>query len=240
MVDSGAFSAWSRGERIELAALSDAFASLLDSYSDCCEFVLINLDVVPGSKSVDPSPDEVACAMNESQDNFVRLNRRFEGLVLPVYHQEEPQGYFERLAFECGYIALSPRNDLHEVERLDFVKEVENGPLSQHMKFHGLATTGLAMMSAIRWESVDSATWIHTAANGNIFWYVGTEAPRPLPISSRSPKREQGGYHFDNHSDAGKRSMLEVIETRGYVLSDLQTSDTARYKWNAEVWLDLQ
>jgi hypothetical protein len=232
MIDSGAYTAWSKGTQIDLEALSAAFARLLDTYDG--DFLLVNLDSIPGNKGIDPTPAELKAARRRSQKNFAILNSRFNGKVVPVFHQDEAQEYFDQLVGESEYVALSPRNDVHENFRIDFARFYGERTAR---KFHGLATTSLPMMQAVKWHSVDSAAWIKAAGYGNIF-YRTPDALRVLSISSRSPKRGGVDLHFDNLSPHHRGRVIDTIASKGHSFKDLQNSDVARYMWNARCWME--
>jgi hypothetical protein len=231
MMDSGAFSAWTQGRVVDLEKLSATFAALLDGYGDRCEFVLINLDVIPGRKGVDATPEQIADAVQRSRENFAILKKRFAGLVLPVFHQDEPLTYFQALVNEAPYVCLSPRNDLAEKQRVKWAKDFSDRALN--CRFHGLAATGFNMTRKVQWHSVDSAAWIRAASYGTIFW-PSSKRLQKLAVTSRSKKFD---LHVEHLNPALKRKVIDVIKGRGYSLDTLQSDDTERYKWNAEHWL---
>ena len=235
MVDSGAYTTWRQGKRTDLDDLSSTFAALLDHYGDCCDFVLINLDVIPGSVGIDADPDELDDAMLESQRNFEALNRRFPKLVLPVFHQDEPLSYFRALVQESPYICLSPRNDMGERRRVKWAQKF--GDRAPMCRFHGLAATGFHMTRQVEWHSVDSAAWVRTAAVGNIFW-PSTKRLLKLAVSPRSPALKNFDLHIDHLKAAVKRKVIDAIEAKGYTLDALKNEDTSRYMLNAQCWLE--
>jgi hypothetical protein len=235
MVDSGAFSAWTKGGEVDVEQLSSLFKGLLDDYSECCQFVLINLDVIPGRKGVDPTPQQLIDAMRRSEDNFHLLNTRFPNLVLPVFHQGEPSHYYDKLVRESSYVCLSPRNDLPEKYRVDWSRQYCR---RYPNKYHGLAATGLTMMETVNWYSVDSAAWVMVGGYGNIFYRTKTKLS-VLSVSSQSKARKDFDSHIETLSAPEKAAVLDAIAQRHYTLEALQNDDTERYMWNADCWLDL-
>jgi len=235
MVDSGAFSTWTKGGEVNVEHLSALFKQLQDTYGECCEFVLINLDVIPGRKGVDPTREQLLDAMKRSEDNFHLLNTRFPKLVLPVFHQGEPASYYDKLIRESDYVCLSPRNDLHEKYRVEWSRKYT---VRHKGRYHGLAATGLTMLETTEWYSVDSAAWVMVGGYGNIFYRTKTRLG-VLSISSQSKARKDFDAHINTLNPLERAYMLEAIAKRHYTLEALQRDDTERYMWNAEQWLDL-
>ena len=91
LLDSGAFTAWTKGEQVDLNKLSNFFETKILSNQYLSTATMINLDVIPGKKGVDPTLQEIEDAMEQSMENFHILNSRFPGKILPVYHQGEPE-----------------------------------------------------------------------------------------------------------------------------------------------------
>jgi hypothetical protein len=236
MMDSGAFTAWTKGEQICREDLANMFSALLDRFGDVIDFTLINLDVIPGRKGVDPTPDQLLAAMKQSESNFDWLNEQFEGMVLPVFHQGEPSSYYDHLTEFYQYICLSPRNDLHEKLRIEWSRKF--GLRDSTRKYHGLAATGLRMMETVNWYSVDSASWIMSGGYGNIFWRTPTRL-QTVCVSAQSQSRKTFDAHLETLSPYHKDQLVSHIESRGYKLEALQNSDTERYMWNAEEWMRL-
>jgi hypothetical protein len=237
LLDSGAFTAWTKGEDVSRDALAAQFEAL--AASPHIDLRLINLDRIPGRKGVDPTEAELAQAMEESEENFAWLNERFPGRVLPVYHQGEPQAYLDRLAEESDYICISPRNDLHETLRVDWSQKVHARLERTGTQTHGLATTGFTMMRSVPWTSVDSAAWIMNTAYGAVFVPKDGKALRTLSISAESNDRKEDGAHLDTLLPADRDVVLSLIEAHAYDLHLLQSSQTHRAAWNVRMVADL-
>jgi len=86
MLDSGAFSAWGSGDEVDIDQLA-AWAT--DRQREHPGAELLNLDDIPGTPQVPPSPVEMADAVGRSADNAEYL--RAAGLkVIEVFHLYEP------------------------------------------------------------------------------------------------------------------------------------------------------
>ena len=230
MLDSGAFTAWTKGEEVKLNELRRVYGALLEKYGHLGrKFWLINLDKIPGSPGRDPSAREIDECIKVSDENYHLLVEEFGDIVLPVFHQGE--SIEERLPVVEAmgeYINVSPRNDVGERMRVRWAKEVHRH-LKPSTKTHGLAATGLPMMQDVPWHSVDSASWIMVASYGHIWW------PRTMTlvsVSEDSPNRFLADKHYVSLSDIERQQFHAHAERFGLTLDDLQTDFAARAVWN--------
>lgn len=166
MYDSGAYTAWAQGERIDLASLIDAYKKLVDRYAGTVW--LINLDIIPALPGRTATHHEIEEALKQSDENFYRLNAEFPGMVLPVYHQSELPTRLDTVMEMAAYIGISPRNDKGEDARVDWAGE-EHGFLKDGVRSHGLGATGYDMLKGCCWHSVDSKSWTDLAGAGKIW-----------------------------------------------------------------------
>lgn len=175
LLDSGAFTAWNKGEVTTVDDVRRKYSAFINKAGDLFDEIWgINLDVIPGEKGRDPTPDELKRAVEVSDINFEILVKEFGDIILPVYHQGEA---IERLA-ECvaqvdgksNYICVSPRNDLAEGLRVNWSRDA-HAELKRkwpHIMTHGLATTGNRMVRTVPWYSGDSAAWVQHGGYGMI------------------------------------------------------------------------
>lgn len=233
LLDSGAFSAWSKGDVVNREDLARQMEAMM-----ACPYIdlrLVNLDKIPGRKGVDPTAAELREAMEESEANFAWLNARFPNRVLPVYHQGEPLAYLEQLARESAYICVSPRNDLHEHLRVDWSQKVHAKLAALGTKTHGLATTGFTMMRSVPWTSVDSATWGLHAGYGKIYVPAGVHSLRLVAISSESGSVKDMDEHYDTLPAFERDAIQALIDEHAYDTDRLRTSATYRSAWNVRI-----
>lgn len=234
LLDSGAFTAWTKGEDVDINKLSIFFEKEILSNRYLATATLINLDVIPGSKGVDPTLQEVEDAMEQSMANFHILNKRFPGRVLPVYHQGEPDNYLNEMLKLTKHICVSPRNDVAEKQRVKWVTEIFNSDF----KAHGLATTGAVMMNSVDWFSVDSATWVMIAAMGGIFWLRKDNSFKVLSISNESGSQKDWDNHIHNLDSLSKKEVLDTLSTNGFDFERMEASGVERCVWNAKVMME--
>ena len=104
------------------------------------------------------------------------------------------------------------------------------------VKIHGFAATSIPLMCRYPWYSVDSSTWIKTAAFGQIVVprkvsgeFKFTDIPHKIEITYRSPRRKQKGRHFDNVGPAIREYIQEYVAMQGFEWGE------SRYEGDKEI-----
>lgn len=227
MLDSGAFTAWKSGHRVEINDLIRTYADVMSLVNHSkVKVFLISLDVIPGSPGVTASAQEVADAIVQSDKNFEILTKEFGDRVIPVYHQNETEDRLYEICKMAKYICASPRNDLPEWTRVKWSEEVHR-KLPQGITTHGLATTGAQMISRVPWWSVDSAAWLFSGAMGKIdCWHNG--AWLSINISKESPDRYNAGKHYLNCAQPIRDAIDARIAFHGLSPADMIDDHMAR------------
>lgn len=229
MYDSGAFTAWSKGEEVTLQHLIDVYGALLDEFSGTASAIwLINLDKIPGSPGRTATTAELEEAIKISDENYHILRDKFGDIVLPVFHQNESAARLQEVCAMTNYICVSPRNDLPEASRRRWAAEVHT-KLPAGISTHGLAATGYPMMSRVPWGSVDSASWIMLAAYGKIYRSENLQA---IAISAESPAKHIEDAHFDNISPYEQQQLVALMDAWGFTVEGLQNDFVERSIWN--------
>jgi ParB-like chromosome segregation protein Spo0J len=168
MLDSGAFSAWSIGEEVDLDKYIDNCHKAIEMYSNSCQVYCVNLDVIPGEKGRDSTEKERKQSMEDSLKNADRL--RSSGIpVVEVFHQDEPEEYLKVLVEritpkDTGILGIAYRKDISVPRRLEWVKWVlkvittevgkENIP-----RCHGFGATLKEALFSFPYYCVDSTSW---------------------------------------------------------------------------------
>lgn len=234
LLDSGAFTSWSKGTQIDINELITFFDSLLCDFGHVINFHLINLDVLPGKKGEQATQQQVEESAKQSIENFYILNNKFPKKVLPVFHRGENKKFLELFYKETDYICVSPLVGTSERERRAWIRELD---IKEGVKVHGLATTGYKMLSIFDWYSVDSASWTMSAAMGGI-QFLSDSSIKNIAVSSDSPKTKKLGGHFLTLSNMEQESLLSIINDSGFDMETLSESYIARFKWNALQWIN--
>lgn len=165
LLDSGAFSAWKRGERIDLREyikFIQDHGSLLDSY--------VNLDVIPGRFGSRATPTEVEEAAAESYRNYEVM--RAAGLdPIPVFHLGEGLDWLRHILDSgAGWIGLGGSVGKPDEARYQFFagsfRVIEK--VAPKVRVHGFGATSFQTMFRFPWYSVDSTSWVMTGVMGAI------------------------------------------------------------------------
>ena len=191
MLDSGAFSAWKRGERINLHEYIKFIKrnySLLHTY--------VNLDVIPGRPGRQASSTEVEEAASESWRNYQAI--RAAGLQpIPVFHLGEKEDWLRRI-LDSGaeWIGLGGSVGKPDEARYQFFARSFRIIADSKVKtrVHGFGATAVQTMFKFPWYSVDSTSWVMAGATGAIL--VPAAGPASFDFSRLTAVRVSGkGSH---------------------------------------------
>lgn len=200
-LDSGAYSAWSRGVEIDI----DEYVEFIKANADHLD-VYANLDALAGK------PGQVATLAQRNEGaarswaNFLYM--RSEGLdPLPVFHVGESWSWLDKmLAHGCDYIGLGGLVGCSYAERKAWLDQVFERLCDERghpkVKTHGFGMTSIPLMFRYPWHSVDSTTWIQVAANGAVIMPAvrGNEfafdmVPTIVSVSSSKEDLKSFGTH---------------------------------------------
>jgi hypothetical protein len=227
LLDSGAYSSWSKGVSIDLAqyiAFVKANKHLLTGY--------VTLDQIPGHSGCGTAdPSRIESAAEQSYRNHSEM--KDAGLSpVPVFHQGEDISWLHRM-LEDGepYIALAPHGTRRHV--FDWLDQCF-GIIGGNVKVHGLGVTTSKLMRRYRFTSVDSGTWVKQAQHGQILvpMYCHGRAdysirPRVISVTERSELRP-------NHISRKDRFIREQVEQFlaevGVTLDAVRMSHVARWR----------
>lgn len=173
ILDSGAFSAWSRGEALDI----DAYIAFIFANAEHIDHY-VNLDVIPGSFGVIPTPTEVEASARKSWDNLLYMEGH--GLKpMPVFHMGEDFEWLRKIVVHAlneggsDYVGISPANDRPTVQKRKWLDRVfttigdaDGRPM---VKTHGLGVTSIPLLVRYPWHSVDSSSWTTASARGVLF-----------------------------------------------------------------------
>jgi hypothetical protein len=213
-LDSGAYSAWTKGTVIDL----DEYCAFIRANIDRIEAYAC-LDVIPGKIGRPATEQERNEAAEQTWLNYLYMER--EGLKpLPVFHYGEDWRFLTRmLQHGCDYIGIGglvavpggPRRYWLDMLFSRLCKS--NGmPI---VKTHGFGMTSVPLIFRYPWHSVDSTTWIKITANGAIYLpqfvkgkFVFDQNPTIITVSSSNPKANEDAKHGDSLAPA-YRAILD-------------------------------
>lgn len=182
-VDSGAFSAWTKGKKIDVTKYLE-FLNENHKYLD----VFINLDEIPGRKGHLVTKEQIEKAINTSNNNMEYL---MENLIdsskfMAVYHAGEPMEQLEKIlnyknskGQEVQYLGIGgvvgKQRDSHVQKMYEMIfKMIESKGKLNKLKVHVLGCADKRIISKFPFWSSDSATFCRSAVTGGISTDMGS------------------------------------------------------------------
>lgn len=256
-LDSGAFSVWNKGEKINL----DDYIEFIKKYEKDIDLIA-SLDVIPGRPNQKASLRDADAAAQEGFRNYEKMLAA--GIptekLLHTFHQGDPDIYLEKLVKLGGYIGVSPANDRTSEQRMNWmdnvcIPQILDGNGQPKVKFHGFAVTSPRLIFQYPWTSVDSNSW-RLRGGG----YALIDLPinlreqtkkehcyiRSIPIGDGLQKYNAGTEHPDLFSierlsqcdvtlrnPTFKRQIEELLAQYGFTLEALKNDHHLRASWNA-------
>jgi len=213
MVDSGAFSIWMSGKKVDL-----------DEYIQYCKklkgtglkFHFVNLDVIPGRYGVRPTKEEREQSAEEGWKNMEKMKK--EGLnCIHVFHQHEDFKWLRKM-MEFDYIGISPANDVSLKQKriwLDNVFSLIKGTV----KTHAFGLTDKNLMLRYPWYSMDSTTWFAPIRYGQSS--VGTKSLEEQGLKRRVQQHSFFACKQDIRTLLDREKLAtELWRRRGIVWKD--------------------
>lgn len=241
MMDSGAYSAWNSGQKIDIKAYA-AFLRWHRGFFSAAA----NLDVIPGRPGGAPNSREVELAAQESWKNLKTLRK--EGLdVFPVFHYGERMYWLEKMVGEgeplIGLGAIAKQMEAVRIRWLDEVFSFlcRNGLPAA--RTHGFGINAPSIMLRYPWYSVDSIGYILKGGMGKIFVppiAAGKSdyrrAPMTIGVSVYDDKRNREATNdYRSLGPAFKGIVRDFIKGEGLTLPEVVADDNERIRINYRV-----
>jgi hypothetical protein len=245
-LDSGAYSAWSRGLHIDL----DEYIAFIKHHSDHIQ-VFANLDSIPGSPSSTPTPQEREEGAQKSWNNFLYMQS--EGLrPLPVFHAGEDWKWLDKFIqhgeTRLGIGGLVDLSSVHRKHWLDsFFYRLQKKYPSLAIAVHGFGMTAPDLIHRYPWDSVDSTAWLRFAGFGVIHvpalhkdgGYDFSRGASVVTVSGSNPKQRENGKTLGNLPQKTHRHILDWISHCGQSLQSVQDDYKARRACSIQYYLGL-
>lgn len=189
-IDSGGFSAWSKGVSIDIGEYADflfKYHNQITTYA--------NLDSIGD--------------MKQTMINQKYLESR--GLSpLPVFHFGEDYGLLRDLVSNYKYIALGgmvpiARNRVQLFKFLDSCFSI----IQDRIKVHGFGMTGVQTLKRYPFYSVDSTTWLGGSMRAEVYQFDSIEGTMKCIPTTIKEKANYKTIKFTDNRD--KRWMIRVI-----------------------------
>lgn len=232
VVDSGAYSAWSRGKQFDVDEYIDFLNSnhVLDT-----AFWAAEADVIPGRFGVDPTEEERLAAPEKSWENYLYMidKVKWPKKIVPIFHQGEDFKHLKRIlayTFKDGdhipFAGISPRNDVSVNEKIKWYDQVwriiKESPNPQILT-HNFGMTSLQVIEQYPSFSSDSTSAIRSSSFGNVMLVVNGKV-KTVYVSDRNPLSPD---HINNQSTAVKEAVEKICKEIGHgiTLDDLVNND---------------
>lgn len=231
-IDSGAFSAWTKGSHIDV----DEYIDFINENKDYFE-VCASVDDIPGvplSNKV-ASPEEVAKSCENTWQNFLYMRSKMLDVtkLLYTFHIGEPWEYLERaLNYKddkgpLTYIALggmvgkkAPVLEQFLSKATQIIKKSNN----PNIKVHAFGMTNLTLLERFNLLSADSTTWVKLAGYGNILINGKTYC-----VSDRQELSED---NVINKNIAVQEAVQDIVTKRGFTIQELSEDSNKRALFN--------
>lgn len=231
-IDSGAFSAWTKGKTVDLDAYIDWInerADFIDLYGQ--------IDVIPGDIRNGATSKQVAEAAEATWKNYLVMRPRMvnpDGLLY-TFHVGEPYDYL-RQALEwrdpegnpIDYMALGGMVGKPmpiKWQFLDTCFKIIKESSNPNVKIHAFGMTSLDILEAYPITSADSTSWIMTGANGNIMTDFGI-----IAVSDQMARLPE---HYSHLREDLQLAFQESLSVFGFTLDELRHSRDNRIMFNA-------
>lgn len=237
-IDSGAFSAWTKGKIIDV----DEYISFINTYKDHLT-ICASVDTIPGKPrtSYIASQEDVAKAAQGTWENFLYMRSKMDDVnkLLYTFHTGEPWEFLERaLEYEddrgpINYIAfgglVGKNKDVIKVflaKAFDIIGKKSR----PNLKIHAFGMTRLDILEEYPFTSADSTSWLQTANFGSI-----TIGAKNICLSDRKLLSDD---NLINKSTALFEDVKKIIEEKGFTLEQLQEDSNARLMFNVMNFYD--
>lgn len=221
IVDSGAFSAWTRGVAIDLKEYA-RFCCMVYELSKA-RMLFVNLDVIPGREGRTPTRGEREESALRGWENYMFM-RQLGLPVMHVFHQHEDLAWLRKLiqvARADGTVAgISPANDVPVISRYGWLLRVvqvlyeckndEGLP-----RTHGFGVTSPRLLELFPFFQCDSASWLASSLYGT----VAVRSGRGITTLTRGEALARAGL-----GPIGREAAKNLVpSTLGYAHTTVQS-----------------
>ena len=221
-LDSGAFSAFTKGVEVDLPKY--------------CDYIKRNKDIIEHvdgtllASVLDGIGDPLKTWQNQLA--MEQLGVR----PLPCFHYGEDERYLEWYIANYDYITLGGMVPISTPQLklwLDRIweKYLTDGSGRPRIKVHGFGLTTVSLMERYPWYSVDSSSWVQTARVGGML--LMPEA-RVINVSNQSPQRRVEGQHIDTLPPLQRQAIEQKLAACGVDTERMR--ETYMSRWCYNIW----
>lgn len=234
-VDSGAFSAWTKGTKIN----TDMYISWLNKNDDRLD-LFGQLDVIPGDRNQFTSRKDIRKSAYETWINYLYMRERVisPDKLLYTFHVGEPKEYL-KTALEwkdsdgqpIPYIALGGLVGKPTEVRRNFLNMCFNiirASPNSNVKVHTFGMTERKLLEEFPITSADSTSWIMIGATGGILTDVG--------IVYVTDKRKYEPNYYKKLFNTSLEKFNSWLFEFGFTVDELSNSRDNRIIYNG-LWM---
>lgn len=218
-LDSGAFSAFTLGVDIDLPTY--------------CNYINRNRDLwrVEDGAMMCSVLDGIGDPLKTYQNQLAM--EALGAPPLPCFHYGEDERYLEYYVKNYDYITIGGMVGKPSAQLARWLDRIWEKYMVDHtgkprLKVHAFGITAIPIMERYPWYSVDSSSWIQSAAFGSII----TPEWGPLSVSSKSPSRHDAGQHATTLSAVEQDFVFQTLENQGFTYERLSTVYESRAAYN--------
>lgn len=220
-LDSGAFSAFTKGVEIDLPAY--------------CDFIKANTDII---ENVDGALlASVLDGIGDPQKTYENQQRmeRLGVRPLPCFHYGEDPRYLDYYIANYDYITIGGMVPIAKPQLFIWLDRIWEKHLCDSagrpkVRVHGFGLTRIDMMRRYPWFSVDSSSWVQIARVGGMQLLDGGF----VSVSEEAPSRKDFDRHIDTMSPAHRAAIEAQLVAAGTDLKRMRETYLARWAYN--IW----
>ena len=235
-VDSGAFSAWSRGRKIDI----DEYIDYINTNTN--ELTLFaSVDNIPGELTRTPTLKEKQQSPILSWENYMYMRERVKekDKLLPVFHIGEDFKHLQNMlqatfnGHHIPYIGLGGTVGLACTVKEDWFKQcfkIIQQSSNPRVKVHAFGMTNLEILENYPFESADSTTWLMAAVNGELCTKYGR-----ICIS---PQVQHKPSHYNKLPQLVQEQIKEQCIKYGTTIEECMENQESRQLYNINYFKD--
>lgn len=252
IIDSGAFSVWSRGATVDLGEYIEFCQEMIHrGKQEGKEIRVVSLDVIPGQQGKTDNlhkirnPTNLALIEEAAQEGYNNLKKMVNAGLKPihVFHYGEDWKWLHKMVELTDYIGLSPTKYPCVAARKEWLISVFEYMYKHNIDVdvHGFAVFMPTILKILPFTSCDATTWQLAGGLGRIYVPVGgfsnpdySQTPLIVNVSERICVKGL---------DDLTKEKLKMLERDGYSYEDLQRHEVRcriniRYFLELEKWLN--
>ena len=237
-IDSGAFSAWTKGKEIDVDGYIEFINTNKDYFTVCAS--VDNIPGVPRSSYI-ASPEDVKEAAEKTWENYLYMRSKMEDInkLLYTFHVGEPWEFLKQaLEYKderghIPYIGLGGMVGKTKEIITSFLDEAYNiidHSSNPKVKVHAFGMTRADVLEMYPLTSADSTSWLQTANFGQI-----TIGQKSICISDRKLLSSDSIF---NKNALLKEEVTRIANSRGFTLEQLSEDSNARLMFNVYNFYD--